>query len=145
MSAKKTLEDLREVPINGVQCSVLRPEPPPSRLVHVLVYQYPYEVPNDPVANMLDKFGAVKDVSFQRWTSMPEVSTGTRLVRMVVDKDIPRFLHIRGIWCKVWYRDQPLTCDICRKGGHKASSCPDKGKCLRCHQSGHMSKNCSNP
>lgn len=144
-AAKEALEELGEVTVNGVQCLVLRPEPPPPRLVNVLVYQYPFEFPNNSVATVLDKFGAVKEVGYQRWTSMPTVFTGTRLVRMVVEKEIPRFLFIRGIRCKVWYRDQPLTCDICSKGGHKASACPDKGKCLRCHEAGHVARHCPNP
>ena len=88
-SAKSTLEELGEVTINGVQCFVLRSEPPPLRLVNVLVYQYPYEFPKDSVATVLDKCGAVKDVSFQHWTSMPDISTGISLVCMVVDNDIP--------------------------------------------------------
>lgn len=144
-SAKDTLEELGEVSINGVQCLVVRPEPPPPRLVNVIVYQYPFEFPNHSVETVLDRFGAVKEVGFQRWTNMPELFTGTRLVRMVVEKEIPRFIFIRGIRCKVWYWDQPLTCDICSKGGHKASACPDKGKCLRCHESGHVARHCPNP
>ena len=143
--AKSTLEELGEVTINGVQCFVLRSEPPHPRLVNVLVYQYPCEIPKDSVATVLDKFGAVKDVSFQHWTSMPDISTGTRLVHMVVDKDIPRFLFICGIRCKIWYRDQPLTCDICSKGGHKALAFPDKGKCLCSHQPGHVACHCPTP
>ena len=145
VEAKETIEALDEVTIHGVQCLVLKPEPSAPRLQHVLVYQYPYEFPNDSVATVLDKFGAVKEVLYQHWTNLPEVSTGTRIVRMVLDKDIPRFLFIRGIRCKVWYRDQPLTCDICSKGGHKASACPDKGKCLRCHKPGHVARHCPTP
>lgn len=37
-----------------------------------------------------------------------------------------------------------MTCDICRKGGHKASDCPDKGKCLLCHEPGHVARHCPN-
>ena len=144
-SAKSTLEELGEVTISGVQCFVLRSEPLPPRVVNVLVYQYPYEFPKDLVATVLDKFGAVKDVSFQHWTSMPDVSTGMCVVCMVVEKDIPRFLFIRGIRCRIWYHDQPSTCDICSKEGHKASACPDKGKCLRCHQPGHVAHHCPTP
>lgn len=137
MTQLDTLQELGEVSINGVQCLVVHPKPPVAHLVNVIVYQYPFEFPNNSVA--------VKEVGFQRWTNMPELFTGTRLVQMVVEKEIPRFIFIRGIRCKVWYRDQPLTCDICSKGGHKASACPDKGKCLRCHESGHVACHYPNP
>ena len=42
---------------------------------------------------------------------------------------------------KVWYRDQPLQCDICN-GNHKVSECDLRGKCRRCRQEGHFSRNC---
>ena len=114
-------------------------------LQNVLVYQYPFEFPNESVSSFLDKFGAVKNVSHQHWTNLPDVCTGTRIVCMVVEKDIPRSIFVRGIRCKVWYRDQPLTCDICSKGGHKAYACPDKGECLRCHSPGHVACHCPTP
>jgi len=144
-AAKLTLEELGVVTIRGVQCPVIRPAPPSPRVVNVIVYNYPYEFSDAPVATSMGNYGSVKSVGFQRWTNLPNVSTGTRLVRMTVLKVIPRFVFINGFRCKVWYREQPLTCDVCSKNGHKASDCPDKGKCLRCHQSGHMARDCPNP
>ena len=76
---------------------------------------------------------------------IPDVSTGTRIVRMIRAKPIPCFLSVSGIRVKVWFKSQPVARDICHKEGHHAGSCPDKGKCLRCHESGHFARNCRKP
>lgn len=57
----------------------------------------------------------------------------------------PRFLSVAGIRVKVWFKGQPVVCNICCKEGHRAGSCPDKGKCLWCHESGHFARNCPQP
>lgn len=119
--------------------------PPPSACSECQCYNYPYEFCDAPIATTSGNYGSVKNVGVQRWTNIPDVSTGTRLVRMTVLKVIPRFLFINGFCCKIWYREPPLTCDVCSKNCHKASDCPDKGKCLRCHQSGHMARDYPNP
>ena len=94
-AAKETVEELYEIPINGVQCGVIKSEPAAPSVQNVLVYQFPHEFAGDAVASALGRYGDVKDVSFQRWTNLPDVGTGTRVVRMIVRDDIPRFLLIR--------------------------------------------------
>ena len=75
---------------------------------------------------------------------MTEVSTGTRLFDMILNCDIPCTLKVGQSRVKVWYRDQPLQCDICH-GNHKVSECDLRGKCRRCRQEGHFSRNCPVP
>ena len=75
---------------------------------------------------------------------MTEVSTGTRLFDMILNCDIPCTLKVGQSRVKVWYRDQPLQCDICH-GNHKISECDLRGKCRRCRQEGHFSRNCPVP
>ena len=43
--------------------------------------------------------------------------------------------------CKVWYRGQPIYCDICKEGFHVAYNYPFKGKCLSCDEVGHLARN----
>ena len=98
----------------------------------------------DKVKEALKFFGDVKEVKHQQWTNVPGVYTGTRLVSMVRKHEIPRSIKIDGVNCRVWYRGQPLVCDICHDN-HKAADCPLKGKCRRCHEAGHFVRHCPKP
>ena len=46
---------------------------------------------------------------------------------MILNHDIPRTLRVGQSRVKVWYRDQPLQCDICQ-GDHKVSECDLRNK-----------------
>ena len=41
----------------------------------------------------------------------------------------------RGYFCGLWYRRQPLVCNLCSLQDYKSADCPNKGKCHRC---GHL-------
>ena len=145
-SAPKLLyERAGEIVVGDVTCPVVVPRPPGPRWDRVVVYWFPFEADNAAIDRELSKYGEVDGVRFQRWTNLPDISTGTRVVRIKRKCNIPRFIIIDGFRCKIWYADQPVICDLCRKEGHRAADCPDKGKCFRCHQSGHVSRNCPNP
>ena len=45
---------------------------------------------------------------------------------------------------KVFYRDQPLSCDICH-GPHRVSDCDLRGKCRHCGEEGHFARACPRP
>ena len=51
---------------------------------------------------------------------------------------------IDGLKCRVWYKGQPLVCDIC-SNNHKAADCPLQGKCWRSHQASHFVRDCPKP
>ncbi|PFX17278.1 Transposon TX1 uncharacterized 149 kDa protein [Stylophora pistillata] len=141
-SSKQHFEKEGFIFVNGVQCKVITPPPPPPPVTIVVVYWYPLEEPDIAVNTVLSAFGTVNHVRNQFWSGRPSVSTGSKVVRMVLEREIPLFININGIRCKIWYRGQPLRCDRCCKEGHKATACPDKGKCYRCHKEGHLSRNC---
>ena len=90
----------------------------------------------------LSQFGLVKDVSYQSWVGLKDVHTGTRVVRMDRTTRIPRSIMIDGFRCKIWYRGQPVTCDVCREDGHVAAKCSRKGTCFNCRQPGHVARDC---
>lgn len=125
----------------GVDCRVLNYA---KRITKVQIHYYPVEADLDPLGNVLAQYGVIKKHRFQHWADMTEISTGTRLFDMVLNRDIPRTLKVGQSRVKVWYRDQPLQCDIC-SGNHKVSECDLRGKCRRCRQEGHFSRNCPVP
>ena len=126
---KKTYEEAGPISFGDVRGDVVVSNP----ITFVMVYLFPFEGSNDRVKEALKYFGDIKEIRHQQWSNVPGVHTGTRLVHMVRKHKIPRNIIIDGIKCRVWYKGQPLVCDICN-GNHKAEDCPLKGKCRRCHQ-----------
>ena len=131
-----------ELEMGGVKVAVVPPPPPPPNWVNVNVYGLPYDAPSSYVENALKFFGKIQEVRFQRYTHLPDVATGTRIVRIDINRPIPRFIKIHSYRCKVWYRGQPIHCDICRESSHLAFNCPFKGKCLACGGTSHFARKC---
>ena len=110
--------------------------------VDVYVHYYPFEAPDEDILDALSKFGQIKNLRYQSFPGYPNVKTGSRIVKMVVEREIPSQLTIRGFPCRFWYKEQPLRCNICRGIGHLAASCPNKGLCRRCKEPGHTAGQC---
>ena len=131
-----------ELDVGGVTVDVVPPPPPPPNLINAVVYNYPYHAPNAYINDALGNYGKIQNVRYQHWTNLPEVSTGTRVVRINLRGRIPRFVMIGNYRRKGWYRGQPVYCDICKEATHIAFNCPLKGKCLSCKGMGHFARNC---
>lgn len=142
-SEEAAVEALKEkgVRLFGIWCRM--DGGPPTTIVHL--FDFPHEVDEGAIATLFSEYGLVKDVRRQRYISRPEVFTGTRLVDLVVDRTPPRLVCIQGAVCRVWYRGQPVICNICNKEGHKSMSCPDKNKCRLCGSEGHLAHSCPTP
>ena len=128
--AKKEIENEVYYTVGEVECMVLSGKPSfnESKPLLVQVHHYPFEAPDDELVNVLKTFGEVKSMPrHQHWVNMREVSTGSSLVPMVLEKDIPRTLKIGNFCAKIWYPGQPLHCDICREN-HKSVDCPSRDK-----------------
>lgn len=116
---------------------------PPTTILHL--FDYPYEEPAEEISSFFSDCGVVKSVRDQRYLNNNDIATGTRLVDIVLSKPPPRVALINGFPCRVWYRGQPVMCNICAVLGHKSINCPYKNKCRLCEQDGHFARNCPNP
>ena len=119
--AKFAIEKNEFIFIGGHKCPVLGGGPSGE---NVLVFHFPYEEDVEILKDAMKRFGMVVGVRYQSYPSV-DVHNGTRLVRMIRNGPIPRFLDVGGYLCKVWYRGQPIVYDICG-GGHvsHARNCP---------------------
>ena len=113
-----------------------------KKLTIVYLRDLPFEVSCDDLYDFFADYGDVATI--ERCTSSTCSSSfdGNRVVKIVLDKEIPYFLSGLGHDCRAWYRDQTPACFICREAGHRSQSCPFSGLCLRCRQLGHRAKEC---
>ena len=66
------------------------------------------------------------------------------LMDIVTERTIPRLISINGYICRVWYKGQQIICNSCGAQGHEANECPDKDKCHRFGETGHLVRRCTN-
>ena len=130
------------VSLFGLWCKILGGGPA-TTLVHV--FDYPFEESDVEIEHALADFGEVKKVRKQTYLSSQQIYTGTRLVSIVLRETPPRSISIDGYHCRIWYRGQPIVCNLCAKQGHVSANCPNKDKCRLCGQSGHFARSCPNP
>ena len=125
---KVRIESKGRFNIGSHECVVQATGPPQ---VDVYVHYYPFEAPDADIRSVLSTFGQIKGLRYQSFPGYSNVKTGSRIVRMVVEREIPSQQSIRGYPCRVFYKGQPIRCNICREVGHLAASCPNKGLCRR--------------
>ena len=90
-----------------------------------------------------EAYGTVKSVKKQTFLSNQNIFNGTRLVDVVLSGVLPRFLMVDGYLCRLWYRGQPLVCNLCAVQGHRSANCPNKDKCRKYGKTGHFARNCT--
>lgn len=112
-------------------------------MIHL--FDYPYEESSESIKAAFKVFGSVKSLRNQKYSSNDQICTGTRLIDLVMEKTPPRLLLINGHVCRVWFKGQPIICNIDGLQGHKTSDCPDKNKCHLRHEEGHLARQCTNP
>ena len=138
----KAIKTRAEIEIFGTKCKILGGGPP-ATIIHL--FDLPVEADADRIETELSPFGKIRRISKQSYVSCPEILTGTRIVVMHLDTMPPRTIMVDGYPCRIWYKGQPLECNICASSGHKAANCPNEDKCRRCGAAGHFARNCPTP
>ena len=100
---KVMLEDRGRIVIGSHKCTIRATGPPQ---VDVYVHYYPLEVPDADIRGALSKFGQIKGLRYQTFPGYPDVKTGSRIIKIVVEKEIPSQLSIQSFPCRVSYRGQ---------------------------------------
>ena len=137
---KVRIESKGRFNIGSHECVVQATGPPQ---VDVYVHYYPFEAPDADIRSVLSKFGQIKSLRYQSLPGYSNVKTGSCIVRMMVERGIPSQQSIRGYPCRIWYKGQPITCNVCREVEHLAASCPNKGLSRRCKEPGHTAGQCT--
>ena len=76
-----------------------------------------------------EAYGAVKSVKNQTFLFNQNLFNGTRRVCVALSGILLRFLMVDGYLCRLWYRGQPLVCNLCAVQCHRSANCPNKDKC----------------
>jgi hypothetical protein len=111
------------------------------RGTYVQVYRLPYEVADEDLKTFFGRFGRVFGASRVYDNQCHGFDTGSRVVPIVRQRDIPRDLRLWGFDFTAFYRGQPAQCTICKEWSHRARECSYWGKCRQCGEKGHLKRN----
>ena len=78
-----------------------------GEIKYVSVYGVPFEVPNSAVEELMSRFGQVKDIRmifFQQ--NLCGIATGTRCVKMIIQREIPSCIKIGNRSINISYSGQ---------------------------------------
>lgn len=101
--------------------------------VEVRLYDLSEDVSNEKITEFLEKYGDVIEIREQRSGAdldFPGISTGVRIVKMIVKRNIESWVTIDGEMTAVAYFGQRNTCRHCRDYVHVGVTCVQNKKLL---------------
>lgn len=101
--------------------------------VEVRLYDLSEGVSEQKITEFLEKYGDVLEIREQRSgadVDFPGVSTGVRIVKMIVERNIESWVTIDGEMTAVVYFGQRTTCRHCRDYAHVGVTCVQNKKLL---------------
>ena len=138
---KESVMRFESIHVGEVECPVRGGGARPQK---VIIFGFPFEGSTESLRVALSRYGEAHDIRFRHWMHMSSVVDGVRTVTMVRTGPIPRNIDVDGFHCKVSYLGQAIECDIYEKVGNVARVYPLRGCCFRCHQHGHLVRDCTN-
>ena len=92
----------------------------------IRIASLPPEVTENTIRDSLSKYGEVKNIREEIWTSVYryKVYNGIRIVDMNLKQHLPSHMSIAGNNALISYDGQPLTCYKCNETGHLQQDCP---------------------
>jgi hypothetical protein len=92
----------------------------------IRIASLPPEVTENTIRDSLTKYGEVKNIREELWTSPYRLKAynGIRIVDMKFKQHLPSHMSIAGNDVLISYDRQPLTCYKCNETGHLQQDCP---------------------
>ena len=139
-----SMEARSEALLSGIFCDSLRLrvfEAQPA-VFNVYIHHLPFEVSDRALEEVFCDYGVIHNVTEQTYPDS-SIFNGTRIVKMSITSPIPANLRVLRFPCRVFYKNQPMSCYICKKS-HRAAECPLRDVCRRCRLPGHFARDCTN-
>ena len=74
-----------------------------QKVTVVYIRDLPYEVPSDDLMDFFSSYGEVITAERSVAAKYPDLCNGNRIIKMVLDDDLPYFLSVCGCQCRVRY------------------------------------------
>ena len=114
-----------------------------EKLTVVQLRGLPYEVAGYDVYDFFSAYGEVLTMDRTVSSDYPSLCDENRIVEIVLKESLPCVLTGCGVESRIWYREQPPQCFVCREPGHRVQACPLSGLCRHCRRPGYKARECS--